>query len=80
MSGLSGLGFGLHAEPTWLAAADFPRPEQAKAFTMPGDNGWTLTIRNTGTEAKFFGREPGLIRYWVLRVLGATAIALGIGR
>jgi hypothetical protein len=29
-----------HAGPTWLAAADFPRPEQAKAFTMPGDNGF----------------------------------------
>src|SRR5260370_42254678 len=26
-----------HAGPTWLAAADFPRPEQAKALTMPGD-------------------------------------------
>ena len=31
-----------HAGPTWLAAADFPRPEQAKAFTMPGDNGFSL--------------------------------------
>jgi len=33
-----------HAGPTWLAAADFPRPEQAKAFTMPGDNGFRLDI------------------------------------
>jgi hypothetical protein len=31
----------------------------------------------TQTEEKF---EPGLIRYWVLRALGATATALGIGR
>jgi hypothetical protein len=31
-------------------------------------------------EEKFFGREPGLIRYWVLRALGATATALGVGR
>ena len=31
-----------HAGPTWLAAADFPRPEQAKALTMPGDNGFFL--------------------------------------
>ena len=31
-----------HAGPTWLAAADFPRPEQAKALTMPGDNGFRL--------------------------------------
>src|SRR5712692_8708211 len=27
-----------HAGPTWLAAADSPRPEEAEAFTMPGDN------------------------------------------
>src|SRR5215471_14822065 len=31
-----------HAGPTWLAAADFPCPEQAKALTMPGDNGFSL--------------------------------------
>ena len=31
-----------HAGPTWLAAADFPRPQQAKALTMPGDNGFSL--------------------------------------
>ena len=31
-----------HAGPTWLAAADSPLPAQAKAFTMPGDNGFSL--------------------------------------
>jgi len=39
-----------HAGPTWLAAADFPRPEQAKALTMPGDNCSALTIRRNQTQ------------------------------
>src|SRR5215472_15857286 len=37
-----------HAGPTGLAAADFPRPEQAKAFTMPGDNGFSLEDHQGG--------------------------------
>jgi hypothetical protein len=37
-----------HAGPTWLAATDFPRPEQAKAFMMPGDNGFRLDDHQGG--------------------------------
>jgi hypothetical protein len=37
-----------HAGPTWLAAADFPPPEQAKAFTIPGDHGFGLDDQQGG--------------------------------
>jgi hypothetical protein len=37
-----------HAGPTWLAAADSPRPEPAKAFTMPGDNCVSLDDHQDG--------------------------------
>src|SRR6266446_3844344 len=37
-----------HAGPTWLAAADSRRPEQAEAFTMPGDNGFSLDDHQGG--------------------------------
>src|SRR6266436_1021981 len=37
-----------HAGPTWLAAADSPRPEQAEAFTMPGDNCFGLDDHQGG--------------------------------
>jgi hypothetical protein len=36
-----------HAGQTWLAAADFPRPEQAKAFTMQTTTVSALTIIRT---------------------------------
>ena len=35
-------------EPTLLAAADSPRPEQAEAFTMPGDNCFGLDDHQGG--------------------------------
>ena len=37
-----------YAGPTGLAAADSPRPEQAEAFTMPGDNCFGLDDRQGG--------------------------------
>ena len=47
-----------HAGPTWLAAADFPRPEQAKAFTMPGDNGFRLDDHQGGLPVAPHASQP----------------------
>ena len=47
-----------HAGPTWLAAADFPRPEQAKAFTMPGDNGFRLDDHQGGFPVAPHASQP----------------------
>ena len=47
-----------HAGPTGLAAADFPRPEQAKAFTMPGDNGFSLDDHQGGFPVAPQAKQP----------------------
>ena len=47
-----------HAGPTWLSAADFPRPEQAKAFTMPGDNGFRLDDHQGGFPVAPHASQP----------------------
>src|SRR5215813_2803053 len=47
-----------HAGPTRLAAADFPRPEQAKALTMPGDNGFSLDDHQGGFPVAPHASQP----------------------
>src|SRR5262245_42705060 len=52
-----------HAGPTGLAAADFLRPEQAKAFTMPGDNGFSLDDHQGGCPVAPHASQPDPRRF-----------------
>ena len=47
-----------YAGPTWLAAANSPRPEQAKAFTMPVDNCFGLDYHQDGFPAAPHAPQP----------------------
>jgi len=47
-----------YAGPTGLAAADSPRPEQAKAFTMPGDYGCGLDDHQGGFPVAPHAKQP----------------------
>ena len=47
-----------YAGPTGLAAADSPRPEQAEAFTMPGDNCFGLDDRQGGFPVAPQAKQP----------------------
>src|SRR5215469_6726747 len=47
-----------YAGPTWLASADSPLPEEAKAFTMPGDNGFSLDDQQGGFPVAPHASQP----------------------
>ena len=47
-----------YAGPTGLAAPNSPRPEQAEAFTMPGDNGFSLDDHQGGFPVAPHASQP----------------------
>ena len=47
-----------HAGSTRFTAAYLPRPEQAKTFTMPGDNGFRLDDHQGGSPVAPHASQP----------------------